>query len=115
MSDAATPSAPPKPNAVWKYFGAIFMDTKNGHQALSFHKVLGLILFFTCIGVWLAGGTHLSPEVELDLIKEGIELPSRFGKPPVSMMTTLYALLGLKAVGKITDQFGKSYGNGNSK
>lgn len=111
MSEDATPSMPPKPNAIWKYGGALLMDTKNGHQAISYHKVLGIILFFTCIGVWLAGGTHLSSEVELELIREGIEIPSRFGKPPASMMNTLYMLMGLKAVGVVAGKFGKN-GNG---
>jgi len=40
---------------IWKYLGAMFMEPKgpNGEQAVSFTRLLGLILFITCLGVWV--------------------------------------------------------------
>ena len=87
----------------WKYFGAIFMDDKGGHQAVSFHKVLGFSLFLVVNGVWLFGGTEVSPEDVIKLTSMGLEIPPKFGQPPDTMIYTLWALLGLKGVSKIAE------------
>ena len=40
----------PKPHGLWKYFGAMMMEEKSGHQAVSFTRMLGVITFT----VWIA-------------------------------------------------------------
>lgn len=37
----------------WKYLGAMFMESKNGIQAVSFTRVLGLICFGYLSYQWL--------------------------------------------------------------
>ena len=35
----------------WRFFGALFMEEKNGVQAVSLHKVLGLTTYVACMAL----------------------------------------------------------------
>lgn len=67
----------------WKYLGSMFMELKPGadgqqHQALSLTRVLTLVTFCGCFGMWLMAETE----------------------PMDSMLYTLWGLLGLKGADK---------------
>lgn len=68
---------------IWKYFGAMFMEQKDGQLAVSFHRMLGLIMFVWCLAQWSFG-----EEV------------------PEHAVYTLWMLIGLKMVSKVSDKFG---------
>jgi len=85
---AALPAAPEPSGAkpaegirhfAWQFCGAMFMEQKNGCQAVSFHRVLAAILFLASLYVWL----FLSTEV------------------PDKMIYTLWGLLGINGGQKI--------------
>ena len=71
---------------VWKYFGAMMMEQKNGSQAVSYTRTLGLILFGICVSMWTG------------LIA---------GEVPDSMIYTLWGLIGIKGGKDIAAQFSK--------
>lgn len=72
----------------WKYLGATFMEPKgpNGEQAVSFTRLLGVVLFLACLGIWLAkafmGPGPDGAETALDV--------------PDGMLYTLWGLIGIK-------------------
>ena len=73
----------------WKYFGSMFMETKpNGKTGMSFHKTLGLMMLIWAVVMWTPKAWNTG-----DLSDHAFY--------------TLMALLGLKAVSKVTDYFGK--------
>jgi len=69
---------------IWKYFGAMMMEKKDGAMAVSYTRLLGCILFFACLGIWLVA-----------TFKTQIE-----GAPPIDvpdgMLYTLWGLIGIK-------------------
>lgn len=69
---------------VWKYFGAMFMEKKNGEMAVSLHKVLGLVMFFWCLWQWSYPDVNADGEVMVGVDSDAVY--------------TLWGLLGLKAV-----------------
>lgn len=60
-------------HTIWKYLGAMMMEEKDGHQAVSFTRTLGLCLFGMCACKWGFGGEVAD-----------------------SMLTTLWGLIGIK-------------------
>lgn len=76
---------------IWKYFGAMMMEEKNGQQAASYTRTLGLVLFIACLTMWygLGGQGPFSNEV------------------PESMLYTLWGLIGIKGAKDVASQFGK--------
>ena len=71
----------------WRFFGALFMEEKNGVQAVSLHKVLGLTTYVACMALWLKE-------------KEIAE----------SMLYTLWGSLAINGASKVTSIL---KGNGN--
>ena len=48
----------PKPSRFWKYLGAMFMEKKNGTNAVSFTRVLALVTFaMVSVKWWLGDGS----------------------------------------------------------
>jgi len=95
---------------LWKFFGAIFMSEKNGQQAVSYHKVLGFVLFLCCLWTWMFTGT-VPPEVIEALEETEIDVPSILkvaSDVPDSMLYTLWGLLGLNGVNKIATAVSKT-------
>ena len=82
----STPLIPRLKRSLWQWVGSMFTERKLDSDgvmamAMSLTRVLTLILFLGCLGVWLI---------------KGIE-------PPPSMVHTLWGLLGLKGVSKVAD------------
>ena len=71
---------------LWRWVGSMFTERKPNSDgvytlAMSLTRVLTLVLFLGCLGVWLIKGVE----------------------PPPSMVHTLWGLLGLKGVAKVAD------------
>lgn len=64
----------------WKYLGAMFMEKKDGVQAVSFTRVLASILFIACLVKW-----------------SGV-LPVDMSTVPPEMVHTLWGLIGIKGL-----------------
>jgi len=64
----------------WRFFGALVMETKNGKQAVSLHRLLGLVTYCVCITLWVA-----APERPM----------------PSEMTYTLWMLLGINGAAKM--------------
>lgn len=76
--------------AIWKYFGAMMMEEKGGQQAVSFSRMLGVILFFCCLAVWLVKAFSMSEVV---------------GDVPNGMLYTLWGLIGIKGAKDVAKGF----------
>lgn len=74
--------------SAWKYLGAMFMETKNGYLAVSFTRLLGLILFIVCLGIWTTA-YFVDPNESGTCVTWDI---------PDGMLYTLWWLLGIKGV-----------------
>ena len=80
---------------VWKYFGAMMMETKDGKQAVSYTRTLGLVLFFACLIIWGAS-TFMA----------GAEDGTQYDVPQ-GMLYTLWGLIGIKGGKDIATAFKK--------
>ena len=81
-----------RPPKLWKYFGAIFMEEKSGHQAVSYTRVLGFVLFLASLPMWYGlGGAGA----------DGHDVPQ-------TMLYTLWGLIGIKGGKDIAKALGKS-------
>ena len=87
----------------WKYLGAMFMEAKgpDGEQAVSFTRLLGLILFIACLGIWL-GNFAGSPD------ENGV---CAFFDVPQGMLYTLWWLIGVKGAKDFAIGLRKRNGN----
>lgn len=81
-SEKALTGADKAKHLSWKYVGAIFMEPKEGVQAVSFHKVLGLGSYLACMGFWTL---------------------TEAGAAPAQLFYTTLTLLGLKGVSKLVE------------
>jgi len=102
----------------WRFFGALFMEEKNGVQAVSLHKVLALTTYGACMWLWLGitGGT-VSPEVQATLEAAKLDVPSALrgaATVPDAMLYTLWALLGINGASKVVGIF-KGNGDGDAQ
>lgn len=95
---------------MWRFFGALFMETKilpSGERtrAASLHRVLALVCFGACLLLWLSPGMEpLSPEVIEALKQGGIDMEkigATGGRVPDALLQTLWGLLGLNGINKI--------------
>lgn len=64
----------------WKFLGALIMEEKNGVQAVSLNRLLGLTTYVACMVLWIA-------------------LPDR--TVPDAMIYTLWAMLGINGAAKV--------------
>ncbi len=71
-------------HSIWKYFGAMMMEKKNGVQAVSYTRTLGIVLFIACMVMWLVGS----------------------GEVPQSMLWTLWGLIGIKGAKDVATKWG---------
>ena len=78
MSEAITKAVTTTKKSIWKYFGAMMMEEKDGQQAVSFTRVLGVILFVQALWVW----SGFSSQADI----------------PDSQLFTLWGLIGIKGV-----------------
>jgi len=88
---------------LWKFFGALVMEEKNGSQAISLHKVLGLSTYVACMWLWLHPST-VTQEVQVVLDAAKIDIPAALKAAkdvPESMLYTLWALLAINGGSKI--------------
>lgn len=69
---------------MWRYFGAMMMEQKDGIQAVSYTRTLGLILFGMCAYKWSMG---------IDVVE--------------SMLMTLWGLIGIKGAKDVAAAFRK--------
>lgn len=79
---------------VWKYLGAMMMDPKgpDGEQAVSFTRLLGVILFFACLVIWL-----------VNAFSGALEPPELY--VPEGMLWTLWGLIGIKGARDVANGF----------
>ncbi len=73
-------------HTVWKYLGAMMMEEKDGHQAVSYTRTLGVVLFACCLVAWM---------VKAFMVPGEGEMPS-VGDLPDMMVYTLWSLIGIK-------------------
>jgi len=100
---------------LWKFFGALFMEEKNGVQAVSLNKVLALTTYCACMWLWLGARGEVAPEVQAAMDAAKLNVPRALQSAaaiPDAMLYTLWALLGINGVAKITGVF-KNAGNEN--
>lgn len=83
-------------HTAWKYLGSMFMEEKNGTQAVSLHRVLALVAFVACMILWFWGE---SQSVTAD-------------KVPDSLLYTLWGLLGINGAHKVIMPFTGKSGKG---
>lgn len=78
----------------WKYLGAMMMEEKGsgGDQAVSFTRVLGVVLFACCLVIWVTK-TFLAPDPTLTADGSVLQV---VGDVPDGMLYTLWALIGIK-------------------
>jgi len=91
-------------NQSWKFIGALFMEEKNGVQAVSLHKVLALSTYIACMWLWLGVGRSVAPEVAAVLAAAKIDVPNALrlaGAVPDSLLWTLWGLLAINGGAKI--------------
>lgn len=88
----------------WKLVGALIMRDKGSQgkevQAVSAHKLLGLILFAVCTHIWVFGGVELELSQQMEILSTGGTLPSKWGEPPDLLVYSWLALLGVVDVAK---------------
>lgn len=77
MSETMKKAVSGTKKTVWKYFGAMMMEQKDGGQAVSFTRTLAIVLFFSCLFMWHG------------VIGESSEVPG-------DMLYTLWGLIGIK-------------------
>lgn len=80
---------------LWKYFGAMIMETKEGQQALSLTRLLAIALFVVMVLMW----TGVIP------------FPGEAKDVPMSMVGTFGALIGIKGLKSAVEAY-KGNGNG---
>lgn len=102
----------------WKFFGALFMEEKNGVQAVSLHRVLGFATYVACLWMWLGiTSGEVEPAVTKALVAAKIDVPRALtaaAMVPDSMLYTLWALLGINGADKVMKVF-KNGEDGNGK
>ena len=102
----------------WKFFGALFMESKDGVQAVSLHRVLALTTYVACMWLWLSHLTGtVTPEVKAALEAAKLDVPKVLhaaGSVPDTMLYTLWGLLGIGGASKVASIV-KGTGNGDSQ
>lgn len=81
---------------IWKYLGAMMTEPKgpDGEQAVSFTRLLGVVLFTVCLVIWIIGACLGSPELSKALVPDG-------------MLFTLWGLLGIKGAKDVATGLGQ--------
>jgi hypothetical protein len=85
------------------------MTEKNGVQAVSYHKVLGFVLFCCCMSKWM-WPVAIDPAIAEALKAAALDVPATLKAAsdiPDSMLYTLWGLLGLNGVQKMVAPFSK--------
>ena len=88
---------------LWKFIGALIMEEKNGVQAVSLNKFLGICTYMACLYLWLTRGV-VTPEIQGILTEAKVDVPSALvsaGEAPQSMLYTLWGLLAINGGAKI--------------
>jgi len=93
MTDVTTTAKPSLKHYLWVFFGAMFMETKDGKQAISLTRIMTVILFASLMWKW--GGYAATPDV------------------PEYMMYTFWGLIGVNGTKSVTATI-KSNGIGSS-
>lgn len=75
----------------WKYLGSMFMEEKNGTQAVSLHRVLALVAFIACMILWFWADENRNV--------------------PDSLLYTLWGLLGINGAHKVITPFTNKSGS----
>lgn len=110
MSDTAEKAKQKGVETLWRFFGALFMETKTmpdgtPTRAASLHRLLALVCFGVCMVLWMIPtGEPPSPEVVEALAAAGIDLQQVMEtgeRIPQSLVMTLWGLLGLNGGNKI--------------
>lgn len=86
-------------NTTFKYFGAMFMEKKDGQQAVSLTRMLALLCFGMLMWKWSGVTGTVDPEVAKALLDAGINVPMALkasGEIPSTLLYTFWGLLGGK-------------------
>ena len=90
--------------SIWKYFGAMFMEKKDGDYAVSFTRLLALICFGMLLWKWSGLTGSVNPEIMEVLTDAEIDIPMALkvaGEVPETLMVTFWGLLGGKTAESI--------------
>lgn len=84
---------------IWKYFGAMFMEKKDGEQAVSLTRMLALMCFAMLLWKWggLTGDIDASVKTALEAAKIDVPLALKSASEiPDTLLYTFWGLLGGK-------------------
>ena len=87
-----------KKNA-WKYFGAMFMEKKDGEQAVSLTRLLALVCFAMLLWKWGGLTGQVDAEVMKVLAEASLDVPTALksaSEIPETLLWTFWGLLGGK-------------------
>ena len=83
----------------WKYFGAMFMEKKDGVNAVSLTRLLALTLFIMLLWKWSGVTGQVDPVVAKALTDASIDIPLALKASsyiPETLLYTFWGLLGGK-------------------
>lgn len=84
---------------IWKYFGSMFMEKKDGEQAISLTRLLALVCFIMLIWKWsgVTGDVDASVKVALEAAKIDVPIALKSASQiPDTLLYTFWALLSGK-------------------
>lgn len=87
--------------SIWKYFGAMFMEKKDGEQAVSLTRLLSLLCFGMLAWKWGGFTGQVSPDVLAALEAAKVDVPfalKQATEVPETLMWTFWGLLGGKTM-----------------
>jgi hypothetical protein len=105
MSEKAKAASDWTKNKVWKYFGAMFMEKKDGENAVSLTRLLALICFGMLIWKWSGINGGVDELVKDALIAAEVDVPTALkvaSEIPDTLLYTFWGLLGGKTLESIT-------------
>lgn len=86
---------------IWKYFGAMFMEKKDGEYAVSLTRILALVCFTMLCWKWSGLTGDIDTSVKAALDAAGIDVPLALkiaSEVPETLLWTFWGLLGGKTV-----------------
>lgn len=84
---------------IWKYFGAMFMEKKDGEQAVSLTRMLALVCFAMLLWKWGGLTGQVDPAVAKALVDASLDVPTALksaSEIPDTLLYTFWGLLGGK-------------------
>jgi len=94
--------------SIWKYFGAMFMEKKDGEQAISLTRILALFCFSMLVWKWGGVTGQVDDSVKTVLEAANIDVPmalKQASEVPDKLLWTFWGLLGGKTLESMVSIF----------